>query len=92
MCAYDEWIRNIVPPLLPFAPVLLLAMYKVGRFSLCTEKRRLLICKWNVFTYVRKPVHKGENWLNKWLLTLPGHNFVNNGPILTILVPINSQG
>ena len=66
--------------------------FKVGRFSLCTEKRRLLICKWNVFTYVRKPVHTGENWLNKWLLTLPGHNFVNNGPILTILVPINSQG
>ena len=64
----------------------------MGRFSLCTKKRRLLICKWNVFTYVRKPVHKGENWFNKWLLTLPGHNFVNNGPILTILVPINSQG
>ena len=65
---------------------------KVVRFSLCTKKRRLLICKYAVFTYVRKPVHKGENCLAKWLLTLPDHNFVSNGPILIILVPIDSQG
>ena len=37
-------------------------------------------------------VHKGENCLVKWLLTLPDHNFVNNDPILTMLVPSNSQG
>ena len=62
------------------------------RVSLCTKKRRLLICKHDVFTYVKNTVHKGEHCLVKWLLTLPGHNFVNNGPILTILVPIYSQG
>ena len=65
---------------------------KVARFSLCAKKRRLLICKYTVFTYVRKPVQKGEKSLTKWWLTLQGHNFVNNGPILTILVPIDSQG
>ena len=37
-------------------------------------------------------LHKGEHCLVKWLLTLPGHNFVNNGSILTILVPIKSPG
>ena len=67
-------------------------VYKVVRVSLCTKKRRLLICKDAVFTYVKNTVHKGEHCLVKWLLTLPGHNFVNNGPILTILVPINSHG
>ena len=64
---------------------------KVIRVSLCTKKRRLLICKHAVFTYVQNTVHKGEHCLVKWLLTLPGHNFVNNGPNLTILVPIDSQ-
>ena len=61
------------------------------RVSLCTKKRRLLICKHAVFTYVPNPVHKGEYWLVKWWLTLRDHNFVNNGPNLTILVPIDSQ-
>ena len=37
-------------------------------------------------------MHKSENWLTKWLVALQGHNFVGNGPILTILVPIDSQG
>ena len=46
----------------------------------------------DVFTYVQKTVHKGENCLTKWWLTLQGHNFVNNGPILTILAPLDSQG
>ena len=50
----------------------------------------MLICKYDVFTYVPNPVHKGKNWLVKWWLTLQGHNFVNNGPNLTILVPIDS--
>ena len=67
-------------------------LVKVVLVSLCTKKRRLLICKYDVFTYVPNPVHEGEYWLAKWWLTLPGHNFVNSGPILTILVPINSQG
>ena len=65
---------------------------KVVRFSLCTKKRRLLICKYAVFTYVREPVHKGEKCLTKWWLTLHDHNFVNNDPILTFLVPIDGQG
>ena len=47
---------------------------KVARFSLCTKKRRMLICKCAVFTYVRKPVHKAENGLTKWWSTLQGHN------------------
>ena len=66
-------------------------LYKGVRVSLCTKKRRLLICKYDVFTYVPNPVHMGEYWLVKWWLTLQGHNFVNNGPILTIFVPIDSQ-
>ena len=47
-----------------------------------------------VFTYVLvpEPVHKDENCLVKWLLTLPGHTFVHNGPILSILVSVYSQG
>ena len=65
---------------------------KVARFSLCTKKRRLIICKNAVFTYVRKPVHKGENCLTKWWLTLQDQKLVHNGPISTILVPIDSQG
>ena len=61
------------------------------RFSLCTKKRRQSICKCAAFTYVRKPVHKGENCLTKWCLTLQVHNFVNNDPILTNLVPFDRQ-
>ena len=71
-----------------YGPILTI---KVVRVSLCTKKRRLLICKDAVFTYVKNTVHKGEHCLVKWLLTLSGHNFVNNGPNLTILVPIDSQ-
>ena len=61
-------------------------------FSLCSKKRRLLICKYDVFTCVLKPVHKDENCLVKWLLNLPVHNFINKSPTLTILVPINCKG
>ena len=51
---------------------------QVWRFYICTK-------------FKSKTVHKGKNCLVKWLLTLNGYNYVNNGPILTILVPIDSN-